>query len=139
LDTAINREDVALLSARIGEACGTFNSDNYNYGYNNYSYCEGIFDDVDEDDEEVCRAVEMLANNDIITARTNSSGRTLFKPNTTITRAEALAMILGSADTDYEDTYYDNWRFNGTNFSTWQKPLIQFAYDEDIISSISSF
>ena len=34
---------------------------------------------------------------------------------------------------------YDDWRFTGTGAVTWQKPVMQYANDHDIITSISSF
>lgn len=138
LDRTIYRQEVAALALRVAEKCERINDIP---ALNDYR-CQNIFSDVSASrpNSWACRSVEILADNDIITTnRRDSSGRAVFRPTQDITRAEALSIIMNSANLDFQGTIYDDWRFTNTGAVSWQKPIIQYANDNGIISSISSF
>ncbi len=90
--------------------------------------------------DQYCRVVETLARDGIISqSDVNAYGDVFFRPLRNITRAEALAMILNGASLEFQGTTYDDWRFSGTGAVSWQKPLMQYAADRDIIASINTF
>jgi hypothetical protein len=131
LDRMMTRQEVAAVAVKIGEACNTFPVP----AVNQYS-CENIFDDVGmyTPNEWACRAVETLARNGVV-----SDSNQYFYPQRNITRAEALSIMLSAAELPFQSTTYDDWRFSGMGVASWQKPLIQYAYDRNIIASISAF
>jgi len=138
LDRTIYRQEVAALALRVAEKCGIIDDIPDLEDYN----CENIFYDVGSSrpNSWVCRSAEILADNGIVTtSRRNSSGRPFFEPMKDITKAEALSIIMDSAGFDFRGERYDDWRFTGTGAVAWQKPVMQYAEDNDVISSISSF
>ncbi len=138
LDRSITRQEVAAIGLKIAEVCGTVDDVPEIYDYD----CQNIYSDVSRSNpnEWACRAVEILSDNGIISqARRDRFGDLYFRPLRNITRAEALSVMLDSAGLDFRDTIYDDWRFSGTGVASWQKPLMQYALDEDIIGSIASF
>ena len=48
-------------------------------------------------------------------------------------------MTLLGGGMDFRNASYDDWRFGDTDAVSWQKPLMQYADDRDIITSINSF
>lgn len=138
LDRTIYRQEVAALALRVAEQCGRIDDVPTLSDYR----CQNIFSDVSASrpNSWACRSVEILAENDIITTnRRDNSGRSVFRPTQDITRAEALSIIMDSANLDFRGTIYDDWRFSNTGAVSWQKPVMQYADDNDIISSLSSF
>lgn len=138
LDRTIYRQEVAALALRVAEKCDIIDDIPELEDYD----CQNIFSDVTRTrpNSWICRSAEILAENDIITtSRRDSHGRPFFQPMKDITRAEALSMIMDSAGFDFRGERYDDWRFTGTGAVTWQKPVMQYAEDNDIITSISSF
>jgi hypothetical protein len=47
--------------------------------------------------------------------------------------------MMDSGGFDFRGEIYDDWRFTGTGAVNWQKPVMQYAENNDIIPSISSF
>jgi hypothetical protein len=138
LDRTIYRQEVAALALRVAEKCGRINDIPTLSDYR----CQNIFSDVSASrpNSWACRSVELLADNDIITTyRRDNSGRIVFRPTQDISRSEALSIIMNSANLDFQGTIYDDWRFANTGAVSWQKPVIQYANNNGIISSISSF
>lgn len=138
LDRTITRQEVAAIALKVAESCDTISNiedlDDYR--------CENIYEDVSRNypNSWACRAVEILSDEGIFTqSREDRYGDRYFRPLRSITRAESLAVMLDAADLDFRRTIYDNWRFTGTGAVSWQKPLMQYADDENIITSISSF
>lgn len=104
--------------------------------------CQNIFYDVGDTrpNSWACRSVEILADNDILTTyRRDSYGRSFFQPIKDITKSEALAVLMDSGGFAFRGERYDDWRFTGTGAVNWQKPVMQYAENNDIIPSISSF
>ncbi len=100
LDRTIYRQEVAALALRVAEKCRRINDIP---SLNDYS-CQNIFADVgiSRPNSWACRSVEMLADNGIITtSRYDGSGRAVFRPLQDITRAEALSIIMDSANLDF--------------------------------------
>ena len=138
LDRTITRQEVAAVTLKVGEICGSIS----NIPPQGQYMCDNIFSDVSSSypNDWVCRVAETLARDGIISQNDqNAYGDVFFRPLKNITRAEALAMLMSGANLEYQGTTYDDWRFSGTGAVTWQKPLMQYAYDRDIISSITSF
>ena len=138
LDRTIYRQEVAALALRVAEKCDVIDNIPDLSDYD----CENIFYDVTQTrpNSWICRSAEILANNDILTtSRRDSYGRPFFQPMKDITKAEALSIIMDSAGFEFRGERYDDWRFSGTGAVNWQKPVMQYAEDNDIISSISSF
>jgi hypothetical protein len=95
--------------------------------------CRDYFSDVQQRaDNWICRAVELAADNALVT-RANKR----FRPQDTITRAEALAIMVSAGKA--EEKLPENWTdeslliYDGTN--TWQTELIAKAKFLGIISS----
>lgn len=82
LDETISRQEVVGIAMKI---LGTPLLDNYN--------CLGYFSDAyfpaNHTDSWVCRSLEMAADNELV-SRANS----VFRPKDSITRAEALAILM---------------------------------------------
>lgn len=138
LDRTITRSEVAAVTLKIGEVCGSIQ----NIPPTGQYYCDNIYADVSSNfpNNWACRVVETLARDGIISQNdANQYGDIYFRPLKNITRAEALAMLMNGASLDFEGTTYDDWRFSGTGAVSWQKPLMQYAADRDIINSIGSF
>jgi S-layer homology domain len=138
LDRTISRQEVAAVTLKVGEICGSIQNTPPAGQY----VCDNMFSDVSSNypNEWVCRVAETLAQEGVISQNDrNQYGDIFFRPLKNITRSEALAMLMNGADLNFQDTIYDDWRFNGTGAVTWQKPLIQYAYDRGMISSIPSF
>ena len=138
LDRTITRQEVAAVTLKVGEVCGTIQNIPPQGSYR----CENIFSDVSTSypNDWVCRVAETLAQEGVISQNdVNTYGDVFFRPLKNVTRAEALAMILNGGDLEFQDTIYDDWRFGSTGAVTWQKPLIQYAFDRDIITSITGF
>ncbi len=133
LDRNITRAEVAAVGLKIAETCGAL--------YETWNTCEGIYCDVTSTDPNTwaCRAAETLARNGIISLNTQSDGFNHFYPTRNITRAEALAIILKSGKLDFQNSTYNDWRFNGTGANSWQKPLMQYAFNSGYITSINGF
>ena len=132
LDRTITRQEVAAVTLKVGEICGSIS----NIPPQGQYMCDNIFSDVSSSypNDWVCRAVETLANRGII-----SKNDSYFRPLQSITRAEALSIMLDSAGLNFRSTSYDDWRFSSTGAVNWQKPVMQYAYDNGIISSINSY
>ncbi len=132
LDRNISRQEVAAVALKVAETCGTIQNIP---PIGQYS-CTGVFNDVTTgyQNDWACRAVETLANRGII-----SKNDSYFRPLQSITRAEALSIMLDSAGLNFRSTNYDDWRFASTGAVNWQKPVMQYAYDNGIISSINSY
>ncbi|MCB9806550.1 S-layer homology domain-containing protein [Candidatus Peribacteria bacterium] len=138
LDRTISRQEVAAVALKVGEICGAIQ----NVPPTGQYYCDNIFSDVSSTypNDWVCRVAETLARDGIISQNdTNQYGDVFFRPLKNVTRAEALAMVLNAGNLEFQSVTYDDWRFTGTGAVTWQKPLMQYAYDRGIISSISTF
>ena len=138
LDRTITRQEVAAVTLKVGEVCGSIQNIPPQGSYR----CENVFSDVSTSypNEWVCRVAETLAQEGVISQNdVNTYGDVFFRPLKNVTRAEALAMILNGADLEFQGTIYDDWRFGSTGAVTWQKPLIQYAFDRDIITSITGF
>ncbi len=138
LDRTIYRQEVAALALRVAEKCDIITDIPDLADYD----CENIFSDVTRSrpNSWICRSAELLADNGIITtSRRDNYGRPFFQPMKDITKSEALSIIMDSAGFDFRGVRYDDWRFTGTGAVNWQKPVMQYAEDNDIISSISNF
>ncbi len=138
LDRTITRQEVAAVALKVGEVCGSIGNIAPSGGY----MCENMFSDVSASypNDWVCRVAETLARDGIVSqSDTNQYGDTFFRPLKNVTRAEALAMLLNGGNLQFQGVTYDDWRFTGTGAVSWQKPLMQYAYDRDIINSITSF
>lgn len=138
LDRTITRQEVAAVALKIGEVCGSISSIPPSGGY----YCEKIFSDVSSTspNDWVCRVAETLARDGVVSqSDTNQYGDVFFRPLKNVSHAEALAMLLNAGKLNFQGVTYDDWRFTGTDAVSWQKPLMQYAYDRDIINSITSF
>jgi len=129
LDKFITRQEVAAVALKVAETCGTIQ----NTPPVGQFYCENMFNDVTNNSPNTwaCRAIETLANSNIV-----SRNNAYFRPLQDITRTEALVVILDSAALPAHDASYDDWRFTNTGAVEWQKPIIQYAFDHGIISSI---
>ncbi len=132
LDKNITRQEVAAVALKVAETCGTIQ----NIPPIGDFYCENIFNDVSSNSPNswACRAIETLGNNGIV-----STNNASFRPLKNITRNEALVVILDAAGLPAHDEKYDDWRFTNTDAVAWQKPIIQYAFDHNIISSIATF
>ena len=132
LDKNITRQEVAAVALKVAETCGTIQ----NITPVNDYYCQNTFNDVSRysPNSWACQVVETLANNGIV-----STNNASFRPLNNITRNEALVIILDSAGLNAHNGSYDDWRFTNTDAVAWQKPIIQYAFDNGIISSISTF
>ena len=132
LDRTISRQEVAAVALEVAEACGTIQ----NIAPIGQYSCTNVFNDVSNGypNDWACRAVETLANRGII-----SQNDSFFRPLKNITRAEALSIMLDSAGLSFRSTNYDDWRFASTGAVSWQKPVMQYAYDNGVIDSINSF
>ena len=138
LDRTITRQEVAAVTLRVGEICGAIQ----NIPPTGQYTCDNLFSDVSATypNEWVCRVAETLARDGIVSQNDqNQYGDVFFRPLKNVTRAEALAMLMNGANLEFQDTIYDDWRFSGTGAVAWQKPLMQYAYDRDVISSITTF
>lgn len=138
LDRTITRQEVAAVTLKVGEICGAIS----NIPPQGQYMCDNVFSDVSSTypNDWVCRVAETLARDGIVSQNDqNTYGDVFFRPLKNVTRAEALAMLLGGANLEYQSTTYDDWRFTGTGAVSWQKPLMQYAYDRDVISSITTF
>ena len=138
LDRTITRQEVAAVALKVGETCGSIQ----NVPPTGQYYCDNIFSDVSSSypNTWACRVAETLARDGIISQNNqNQYGDVFFQPLKNVTRAESLAMILNASDLDFQGVTYDDWRFTGTGAVSWQKPLMQYAYDRSILSSITSF
>ena len=138
LDRTITRQEVAAVTLKVGEICGAIS----NVPPQGQYMCDNIFSDVSSSypNDWICRVAETLARDGIVSQNDqNTYGDVFFRPLKNVTRAEALAMLMSGANLEYQSTTYDDWRFTGTGAVTWQKPLMQYAYDRDIITSITSF
>ena len=137
LDRTIYRQEVAALALRVAEKCERINEIPT---LNDYR-CQNIFVDVGNyrPNSWACRSIEILADNGIVTTSRYINGRIVFQPLQDISRAEALSIIMDSAGLDFRNTIYDDWRFSNSGAVSWQKPVMQYADDNDIISSISTF
>ncbi len=138
LDRTITRQEVAAVALKVGEVCGSIANIPPSGGYT----CENMFSDVSASypNDWVCRTAETLARDGIVSqSDTNQYGDTFFRPLKNVTRAEALAMVLNAGNLEFQGVTYDDWRFTGTGAVAWQKPLMQYAYDRDVITSITAF
>jgi hypothetical protein len=138
LDRTITRQEVAAVTLKVGEICGSIS----NIPPQGQYMCDNVFSDVSTTypNDWVCRVAETLARDGIISQNDqNTYGDVFFRPLKNVTRAEALAMLMSGANLEYQSTTYDDWRFSGTGAVAWQKPLMQYAYDRDVISSITTF
>ena len=138
LDRTITRQEVGAVALKVGEACGSISNVPPSGGYS----CDNIFTDVSASypNDWVCRVAETLARDGIVSqSDTNVYGDVFFRPLKNVTRAEALAMVLNAGNLEFQGVTYDDWRFTGTGAVSWQKPLMQYAYDRDIINSITTF
>ncbi len=138
LDRSITRQEVAAVALKVGEVCGSISNIPPSGGY----ACDNIFTDVSSTypNDWVCRVAETLARDGVVSqSDTNQYGDVFFRPLKNVTRAEALAMLLNGGNLEFQGVTYDDWRFTGTGAVSWQKPLMQYAYDRDIINSITSF
>ena len=132
LDKTISRQEVAAVALKVAESCGTIQNTPPVGDF----YCANIFRDVTNNSPNTwaCRAIETLANANIV-----SQNNAYFRPIGNITRAEALVIILDSAGLPAQSASYDDWRFTNSDAVNWQKPIIQYAYDNGIISTIGGF
>lgn len=138
LDRTITRQEVAAVTLKVGEICGSIQ----NVPPLGQYTCDNLYSDVSANypNTWVCRVAETLARDGIISQNDqNQYGDIFFRPLKNITRSEALAMLLNGANLEFQGTTYDDWRFGGTGAVAWQKPLMQYAYDRDIINSITTF
>jgi S-layer homology domain len=138
LDRTITRQEVAAVALKVGEVCGSIANIPPSGGYR----CDNMFSDVSASypNDWVCRTAETLARDGVVSQNDqNQYGDTFFRPLKNVTRAEALAMVLNAGNLEFQGVTYDDWRFTGTGAVSWQKPLMQYAYDRDIISSITAF
>lgn len=138
LDRGITRQEVAAVALKVGEVCGSITNI---APVGNYT-CDNVFTDVSSSNPNdwACRVAEILARDGIVTqSDKNQYGDVFFRPLKNVTRAEALAMILNAGKLEFQGLTYDDWRFTGTGAVSWQKPLMQYAYDRSIINSITAF
>lgn len=97
--------------------------------------CGGVFSDVTATTPNtwVCQVVEKAANVRII-----SSSQSSFRPESAITRAESLAMIMSGVCMPFKSHATAGLTFS-SDTADWQKPLIAAAYEYGVTSHVETF
>jgi hypothetical protein len=94
--------------------------------------CQKYFRDVIQNDW-ACRAIELGMKNSII-----SRNNTVARPHDSVTKAEALAMLMGAAGIQIDAEQCRKWKSELTDTNDWQSCVFITAYQKYLIDNVNS-
>ncbi|MCH2188659.1 S-layer homology domain-containing protein [Candidatus Gracilibacteria bacterium] len=114
LDSAVLRQEISAVARGVA-------------GLPKKTSCDNIFSDVSATNPNtwVCYNVEVLVDNDLISANTN------FRPEDNITKAESLGMLIKAIGFDYE--------YNPSSSKSWQEQIVDFAVEKGVVEKFSDY